>query len=315
MAKLSLNKALEIVMADKARDALRDRLMEGYRMGARLEFGRALGIQTRMAKSEDAAALHARFERLYRGPQIAQAIWQACRGDISMLNFLREDIREHGALIEPKSLEDFQGRASNPNIYSVIASGAHPDRESPLFGKRVEGADCQIFLAEDSVSALPVAPLLNTSNGDIIYDIGGYGEVISAMPARVALIDQIAVDPEFARLKLASAARHRAFTDVKNIDRDHRIEHMVGMAFCIQGIEIDGQVFDLGQHGQASIVNMISLVINEHSKTAPARIIGRKNGGKVPVVFEHHGVDYNAFIMVDWYYLDHPMKNVVDNHH
>jgi hypothetical protein len=301
----------EFIRQERANDALKERLLEAVTLGARMKFDFALDIKAAPATPESASLLFARYQSLYRAPEIAKAIHDACTGNPQTLHKLRQDIWENGALIEPRSLEDFEKRLANPVLNPIsVSSGRHPDAQSSHHHQPVIAADCQSFLPEDSPQAQRVVPLLNPANGDLIYDPSLYERIVKALPESVGLIDQMAVDREFAHLRLAAAARHHNLSHIKQMEREHPIEHMVGLAFCIQGLEVGEQVWDLERFKERSLVNMVSLLINEHSKKCPAVVVGRLNGQKVPVAFELDGKMVQGNLLVDWYYLDHQMNMV-----
>lgn len=294
-------------------EALKARLLEAHQLGARLHFRQALDIASVPRDMITAEGLDRRFQSRYVAPQLAGAIVKACLGDPAELDRLRQEVNQEGGLIEQKDEAEFSRRLAQPDRWIITeASGLHPDPQSPFRGEHVAQADCQCLLPADRSDARPVVPLLRP-DVDTIYDVELAEKLRTASPASIGLIDQIAVSREFAHLRIAAQARYDAMNRIMFLQRKNRIDHMIGMAFCIQGVELESVEQLLLQHyDQKSLVNMISLLVNEHSTRSPAQVVGRLRQQKVPVTFvmprnerEEHGS-----LLVDWYYLDHQIEHV-----
>ncbi len=295
------------------KEQLKLRLLEAFQMGARMHFREALSIESVPRDQILPEELHARFASRYVAPRIARAIVEACLGNPQAFNAVRQEVNAEGGLIEPKDEAEFARRVADSDHWVIAeASGLHPDPDSLFHSDRVPSADCQCVLPDDREDAQWVVPLLRPGI-DTIYDPELDAKIRNAKPAAVGLIDQIAVNKEFAHLRLAAHARHDALTQVVQREREHPIEHMIGMAFCIQGVELaDGAKFLLKDYDQKSLVNMISLLMNEHSTRCPAQVVGRYRGQHVPVSFVLPGgtETVNGFLLVDWYYLDHQTEHI-----
>ncbi len=298
------------------KNKLTERLFEAVSAGARINFRTATSIETSLAGPDRAQALFERNRDWYGAPEVAEAILAACDGNTDLLDQHRLSIAENGLLIQKRVLQTFQQRTSNP-LRCVIAeaSAFHPDPRNLLSQIRTIAADCQCILPADRKDAQRVVPMLNPKKKprpDLIYDEDLYERIRKAKPSSVGYIDQICVDQNFAHLGLAAAARYRALTHIiQGLNRANPIEHMIGMAFCIQGLALqNGDTYYLHQYEMHSISNMISLLINEHSKRCPATIVGRLRDDRVPVSFTYGEKPMKGHLLVDWYYLDHETAHV-----
>lgn len=295
-----------VARANRFREELAARGLEAQRMGNRLNFRKALGMRSGLAGPESAVRIWERNKRLYRGDEIASAILDACDMHPEALTALRGELAEHGALVERQGAEVFAARLADPRWVIGEATGMLPEMGPWQEG----GADCQVFVPEDRADAEWAVPLLRPG-ADTIYDEDLYREIMQAGPASSALIDQIAVDREFAHCGMAAEARFKAFTAVRDLEREHPIDHLIGLAFCIQGLELSGgRRFLLNDHAEKSISNMISLFINEQSRRCPATVVGRFRGRKTPVDFTCQGEKLSGSLLIDWYWLDHRTEHI-----
>ena len=292
-------------------EMLSKKLLEAHKMGARIAFQHALHIQSFVSQPRREPEIANRFESLYRGKEIALAIMEAFdTNDVARLSTLADDIAENGGLIESKAPSEFAHRLSQPKRWVIAeAAGRHPDPFSPHHQEMVVCADCQCLLPDDGETAIPVVPQLDEQK-DLIYDRVLYERIKKALPQSVGLIDQIAVQREFAHLRLAAEARHRAMLTVYDLEREYPIEHMIGLAFSLEGLEINKVKLLLENIRMKPISNMISLFVNERSKRCPATIVGRMRDCRVPVSFDYGGRHFDADFVRDCYYLDHQMDHV-----
>ena len=300
---------------DPERVKLGLRLLQFVEKGARINFRTALSIETSIAGPDRADAIFRRNRSRYRAPEIAAAILAACQGDPALLAALRPDLSENGGLIQMRDKKLFQTRLRFPERYVITeASAFHPDPDSGFHYQRVIAADCQSVLPADRKDARRVVPLFDRkkTRPDVILEPDLYERLKRAEPATIGYIDQMCVEKEFEHLALAAAARHRNLSHIiSNIDRKYPIEHMLGWAFCIQGLRLcDGTNYYLHEYEQKSISNMISLIVNEHSKRCPATVVGRVRDQKVPVKFLHGEKKMQGWLLTDWYCLDHETAHV-----
>lgn len=296
---------------------LEDRHLEAIKMGARIAFRTAFAIETSIAGPERAFDIYQRNRRWYRAPEIAAAILQACEGNAALLNAIRADVNDNGGLIEERTPRDFATWLIDPQRHIFAeASALHPDPQSPHHMERVLAADCHCILPADRKDARRVIPYMldpkKKPRPDLVYDRDLFEQLRQANPATIGYIDQICVEHDFAHLRVAAAARHRALTYIiSHLSRKYPIDHMIGLAFCIQGIALDdGKRFLLHEYDQKSITNMISLIVNEHSKRCPATIVGRVRDQKVPVAFMYGDIPMSGGLLTDWYFLDHETAHI-----
>lgn len=296
---------------EQAKKLMLARVQRAVEMGAQMVFSRAHSIETSIAGPDRAEAIFRRNKEWYRAPEIAEAILRACDGDSTQLAALRSVVVREGALLEERSLSMFQQWLQDPLHVIAEASGIHPDPDSVHHNIRVIAADCHLVLPEDRKGAERVVPL-PVDDGRNIYDHKLLEKLQKADPSVIGYIDQICVTKGFAHLRMAAAARHRAFqTIIRDIDRENPIEHMIGWAFCIQGLEMeDGTIYQLDAYDQESIANMISLLMNERSERCPATILARTRDHKIPVEFTYDGRKMKGWILTDWFCLDHQTARV-----
>lgn len=310
------------LLIDVEQQKLVDRLKTALELGATIQFNRALDISAKIVHSPDAEVIqniYDRNRRLYCAPEIAQKMLQAVDADSEPLRKLRRKIGTEGALIEPHQLLDFENRLRDSGRWVMsVASARHPDPNSEFHNTIHIAADCQCFLPEDSDSADRVVEVPE-KNIDI-YNEGLLARIKSAHPATIGYIDQISVDPEFAHLRVASEARYEALRHInRDTSRKYPIDHMIGLSFCLQGLEIleiddcsktPPLEYLLETFDVKSIANMISLLVNEQSERCPATIVARIKGRKVPVNFVYDNKSIKGNILLDWYYLDHQMSQM-----
>lgn len=313
-------------MQRRVRELYRNRMEQALKLGAKIEFGQAEDIQSSILHgAEHARILFERNQMRYMGPEIAATILKACQtGETAAFKKMRSIIGMDGALIEKTELEEFERRLTDPLWVIGSTSAKHPDPQSVYAEESTEVADCQCVLPPDNntvpqpefLQALSQSSRAEGKRPHQILDLPMLEKLLVADPASIGYIDQMCVHPDFNHLKVGAAARYAAFQRVKTIsqNREHPINHLIGWVFCIQGVEVihEGQseIHLLDAHSMDSIVNMISLIVNENSTRCPGVAFGRVQDYKVPVIFEVDGNTYTGNLCIDRYLIAHTMDRI-----
>jgi hypothetical protein len=312
-------------------EKLADRLLKAHQLGAELNFRRALDCHAVLSWKERGEGLYQRYHSRYGAPALATVMLKAFLGGSEAMGEyrkFRQKVASEGLLIEERD-RDFFARCIADTQHYVIAEARalHPSPDSRFHSSRIartaDGAvlapviaDCTCVLPDDMHGAQRVVALPNREKSgrpDRIYDERLFERIEAAHPASIGLIDQLCVDKEFQHLGCVAEARHEALKEVhdRNEGREYSIEHMIGKAFCIQGLRMEnGKEFYLHEYTLPSITNMISLLVNEQSSRCPATIYAREYDDAVPVKFAWEGSMMNAWILTDWYHLDHEIEQV-----
>ncbi len=229
--------------------------------------------------------------------------------------WLRSHVKQHGLFVYPYTPDYEEGRIiaryndDTPQYLIVESSGRHPDSAHGRHHMKAPAADAQFHLAKPALDAPKVIewPRPNRRRGrrrDQLFD-EDLIEEMKSMPYSVAVLDDIASDPDMGHLRLAGTALNRGINEIVhtvNATRErHPIRFIAAEIVSVQGFKMkSGKNIRLQSDLQiAPILNDRSVEVFAHFNSPDCESFETawvRRDSLVPI--EH---PYVQGILVDWH--------------
>lgn len=283
---------------------------------------KALNVSVEIITDPAAAPRFAARHNVHvRTKEIARNMFDAYvgTGDVRLkalhnLDLQRSSAKANGVFVYPYSNEYEENRfsAKHPdgsNEYLMVeASGSHYRQGHMRYGAPKPAADAQFRFPEAKYGATPVFAIPDQSRSPVADDVTNKKilEQMLERPQTVALLEDIATDPEMGKMGLASHAIDRGLRHiVEEINPrrgDHAIEYIVAEIISIRGMILKGghELFFDDEIEGTAILNGRSMVVFDHFESdhvtsfAPAWTLQNR---RVPV----EGHEYVESLLANWY--------------
>lgn len=270
----------------------------------------ALDIRTEIVTDPARAPVFAKRHNAHvQSSNIAEqafAAWEGSEKGKQFFAALRKHAAENGIFVYPyedqleaERITDTHGNGA-PKFLMIEAFGRHPDPSHPRHTIESSAADAQFQLAEATKDAETILSWPSRKKSRSKRDVIDNDDLVDEMkkkPHAIAVLEDIASDPDMGHLRLAGSAMNRGIYEiVHNINQtrgEFPIEFIAAEIVSIQGVVFhNNRVVQLQKDLQITpVANGRSLILFEHFNSPNCESFERawlRRGIHVPV--EHADV-------------------------